>query len=143
MKHRGQLSPRETFLSGNCSHSGAEINTVQASQCDKSRRKVGVLEKTVHSQQNALERLGQLQSKTAQIQVVNLHVNRSLLQLGKLADSLLNLPQGGLGISMYAISSVLQGKQFTIHSFTRLLIFSFLHLVINPGNTYEARVVNR
>ena len=116
---------------------------MQASQCDKSRRKVGVLEKRVHSQQNALERLGQLQSKTAQIQVVNLHVNRSLLQLGKLADSLLNLPQGGLGISMYAISSVLQGKQFTIHSVTRLLIFSFIHLVIHPGNTYEARVVNR
>lgn len=76
---------------------------------------MGVLEETVHSQQNTLERLGQLQNKTAQIQVVNLHMNRPLPQLGKLADRLLNLPQGGLGISKYAISSDLQGKQFIIH----------------------------
>lgn len=104
---------------------------------------MGVLEEAVHSQQNTLERLGQLQNKTAQIQVVNLHMNRSLPQLGKLAYRLLNLQQRGLGISMYAISSVLQGKQFSIHSVTRLLIFSFTHLVIHPRNTFEVWVVNR
>lgn len=126
MKHY-QLSPRETFLSRNCSQFRAEINTGQANQCDKSQRKVGILEKTAHSQQNALDRLGQLWNKTAQIQVVNLHVNRSLPQLGKLADCLLNLPQGSLGISMYAVSSVLQGKQFTItHSRDRSFSHSFI-----------------
>ena len=92
----------------------------------------------MHSQHNTVERLGQLQNKTAQIQVVNLHMNRSLPQLGKLADRLLNLPQGGLGMSKYAISSDLQGRQFTIHSVTRLLIFSFIHLVIHPRTTFEA-----
>lgn len=70
-------------------------------------------------------------------------VNGSLQQLGKLAGRLLNLPQGGLGISKHAVSSDLQGEQFTIHSVTRLLIFSFIHLVIHPRTAFEAWVVNR